>query len=363
MTTAEDWMDRAIDLARTALGTTAPNPAVGAVLVRDGVCIGSGYTCPVPGDHAEVVALAAARSAGHDPRDSTMFVTLEPCCHHGRTAPCTDALIAAGVARVIVGVQDEYPPMQGKGLRQLRDAGIEVELGLREEECSELIVGFQRVVCAGGLPEVTLKAAISADGHIATVTGESQWITGEGARSDGHRLRAGHDAIVVGIETVLADDPRLTCRIEGGTDPVPVVLDTHLRIPRDAALFASGQRPIIVCGPDAEHRELPGDVVCVARGAAGGVDVGAALKMLGERGLHRVLVEGGGRVHRSMLDAGVVDVIHLYVAGTVIPGGRSWVGGEPLASLQQAERFGPPRVSVVGDDVRLTYRLVRPEET
>lgn len=354
-------MDLALEAGRRALGTTAPNPPVGAVLVRDGEVLGTGWTRPPGGDHAEIVALADARRRGHDPAGATMYVTLEPCCHHGRTPPCTDALLAAGVARVVVGVVDPYPPMQGRSLALLRERGLQVELGVRHAACSELMRGFLRVH-QGGLPEVTLKVATSLDGHLATADGQSQWITGETARRHGHVLRHEHDAILVGRGTVAADDPRLTCRLPDGAHPVPVVLDSGLSVPADAAVLHGPRRAVVVACHDAPERALEADVVRVDRGPAG-VDLAQAMQALADRGLHRVLVEGGAAVHRSFLDAGLVDHLLVYVAGTVIAGGRGWVGGPPLARLADAPRFGAPEATRLGDDVLLHYRLrPTPEE-
>lgn len=353
----EAWMDRALELARGALGRTAPNPAVGAVIVRDGACLGEGATQPPGGDHAEIVALRRCREAGHDPRGATLYVTLEPCCHHGRTPPCSDAILAAGITRVVVGSVDPYPAMRGRSLARLREAGVEVRSGVRRDAAERQILGFARSVTSG-LPEVTAKAATSADGHIATITGESRWITGEAAREAGHRLRATHDAILVGIGTVLADDPQLTCRLpEGGAHPVPVVLDTRLRTPATARLLAGPRRPILVCGEDAPERDLPADVVRVPVGADGRVDPEAALARLAARGLHRVLVEGGGIVHRSLLDRGLVDTLHLYVAGLVLPGGRPWVGGPAVDHLVEAVRMQLESTRVLGGDAELVFRL------
>ncbi|MCB9662680.1 MAG: bifunctional diaminohydroxyphosphoribosylaminopyrimidine deaminase/5-amino-6-(5-phosphoribosylamino)uracil reductase RibD [Alphaproteobacteria bacterium] len=354
-------MDLALEEGRRALGTTAPNPPVGAVLVARGEVIGRGYTRPPGGDHAEVVALADARARGHDPRGAVLYVTLEPCCHWGRTPPCTDALIAAGVARVVVGVVDPYPAMQGASLSQLRAAGVEVELGVRAEACRALMRGFLRVY-EGGLPEVALKAAVSLDGRLATEAGDSRWITGEAARRHGHVLRHQHDALLVGRGTVEADDPRLTCRLPEGAHPVPVVLDSGLTIPSDAAVLAGPRRAVVVAAEDAPERELAADVVRVPRGPSG-LDLHAVLRALAERGLHRVLVEGGGAVHRSFLDAGCVDHLYVYVAGTVLPGGRAWVGGPPVEPLAAAPRFGRPEVEHLGDDVLLHYRLAEQAPT
>lgn len=350
------FMGLALEQARRALGRTAPNPSVGAIVVRDGVVLGQGHTQPVGGPHAEVEAIRDAESHGHDLSGATLYVTLEPCCHWGRTPPCTDLIIRSGLRRVVVGVVDPYPPMQGKGLARLRAAGIEVVQGVRSEEAAGVVRGFTRTITQG-LPEVTAKVAASLDGRIATAAGESQWITGEAARTDGHRLRATHDAILVGIGTVLADDPRLTCRLPDGKDPVPVVLDTHLRIPLEARLLTAGAPPVVVCAEDAPVRRIPADVIRVPRLAAGGLDPEVALRRLAERGLHRILVEGGGRIHRSLFDAGRVDTLHLYLAGVLIPGGRSWLGGEALEHLAEAPRLpGPPEVRTLGADVCLTWR-------
>ena len=248
-----------------------------------------------------------------------MYVTLEPCCHFGRTPPCTDAILQAGIARVVVGVKDHFPAMQGKGLTQLREHGVEVKLGVRAVECATLVRGFTRAVLHG-MPHVSCKVAMSLDGNIATAGGESQWITGDASRRHSHGLRATHDGIVVGIGTVLADDPSLTCRTVSDSDPQPVVLDSSLRIPESARLFQHPKRPILICRADAPKRDLPAEIVRV-EGVAHGVDVRAAMHKLTELGLHRLLVEGGAQVHRSFLDSDVVDTLYVYIAGLLIPGG------------------------------------------
>ncbi|MCO4744408.1 MAG: bifunctional diaminohydroxyphosphoribosylaminopyrimidine deaminase/5-amino-6-(5-phosphoribosylamino)uracil reductase RibD [Proteobacteria bacterium] len=348
-------MARALEIAERGLGTTAPNPAVGSVIVRDCLLIGEGHTQPVGGAHAEVMALEDCRARGEDPRGGTLYVTLEPCRHHGRTPPCTDAIVEAGIARVVVGCVDPFLEMQGRSLAVLREAGIEVVLGVLGGQCRDLIRGFARAL-VHHLPEVTSKVAMSLDGHIATATGESKWISGPESREHAHSLRHRHDAILVGRATVDADDPRLTTRVPGGVDPVPVVLDTELRISADARLFASSRTPVIVCAEDAPERELPGTIVRVPRGP-GGVDVEQALRALADAGLHRILVEGGGMVHRSLLDAQLVDTLCVYVAGVIVPGGRSWIGGGPLASLAEAQRLNAPTVRSLGPDVLLEYSL------
>ncbi len=359
--TDAEAMREALALTRRAVGTTAPNPPVGAVIVRDGVVIGRGFTKPPGGPHAEVEAMRDARDAGHDLRGATMVVTLEPCCHHGRTPPCTDAIVAAGLGRVVVGVVDPYEKVRGRGIELLRAAGIDVSLGVLAGACQDAMRGFLRVE-QGGLPEVTLKVATSLDGSLATASGESQWITGELARAHAHDLRATHDAILVGAGTQRADDPRLTCRTLPDRDPVPVIVSTSGTLGADAAVFGSSRRPVIVCAEDAVvDPSLPVDVVRAPRAPAG-LDLPAALRALGRRGLHRILVEGGAGIHRSMIDAGLADRLLVYVAGVVIPGGRPWLDGPPLAQLADARRLGSPDVTPLGPDVLLRYTLARPSE-
>lgn len=354
------WMERALRLAEVAMGTVAPNPAVGAILVRQGAVLGQGWTRPAGGHHAEIVALHDCRDQGVDTAGATMVVTLEPCCHHGRTPPCTDAILAAGVTRVVVGALDPFHKNRGAAIASLRAAGVEVTLGVLEDACARQVLGFARSIEAG-LPEVTLKAAISADGRIATETGESKWITGPMARQDGHALRAAHDALLVGIGTALADDPRLTARVAPSDEavrvhPTPVVLDTDLRLPASAQLLRSPTRAVVIAADDAPARELTAHIVRVPRGP-GGVDLQAALEALAERGLHRVLVEGGGRVHRGLLQAGLADTLHLYVAGVVVPGGVPWVGGPAISALDDALRMSLRDLTRLGPDARLTYDL------
>lgn len=350
------WMGRALGLASRAVGTTAPNPPVGAVLVRDGQVLGEGYTQPPGAAHAEVQALADCRTRGHDPRGATLYVTLEPCRHHGRTPPCTDAILAAGVGRVVVGTLDPYPPMRGASVGQLRAAGVEVELGVEQEACRRRVLGFARAVSAG-LPEVTAKAGMSLDGRVATESGESQWITSPEARAVGHRLRAEHDAVLVGIGTVLADDPALTTRLVPGRDAVPVVLDTTLRTPAAARLLAGSRRAVIVTAEDAPERDLPAEIVRVPRAATGRVELLAALRALCARGLHRILVEGGPEVLRSLLDRGMVDTLELFVAPKLIPGGRALVGGSPIATLAEHVPLRFAGVEAVGADLHVTAEL------
>ena len=359
--TINAWMAEALALAEGALGWTAPNPAVGAVVVVDGVVVGRGFTQPAGQAHAEVVALADARSRGAQLAGATLVVTLEPCCHHGRTPPCTDAILAAGIQRVVVGVVDPYPAMRGRSIALLQAAGLEV-VCLDDPACHRQIRGFARAL-THGLPEVRLKVGVSVDGHLATATGESQWITSEAARQDAHRLRATHDAIAVGIGTVLADDPALTTRWPtpdiGGrpvTHPRPVVFDTNLRTPATARVLAHPRGCVVVCAADAPAVARGAEVVRVPRGPHG-VDLEAALRALVGLGVHRLLVEGGAQLHRSLIDSALVDELVLYQAPVVIPGGRGWVGGPPVASLAAAPRGEVIAHERIGPDLRTVLRF------
>jgi len=350
-------MERALELAEAARGTTAPNPPVGAVIVREGKVLGEGHTQPVGGAHAEQEAIHQCAAKGVSVVGATMYVTLEPCCHFGHTAPCTNAILEAGIEKVVVGVVDPFPAVMGRGISQLRSAGVDVLVGVCESRSLRVVRGFHRS-CTHGLPEVTAKVAVSLDGRIATSTGESQWITGEDARQHGHRLRASHDAILVGIGTVLADNPRLTCRLVNGHDPVPIVLDSQLRIPESSRLFHGNRRALVFCADDAVERQLPADIVVVGKSQSGvGLSIPEVLRELSRRGLHRILVEGGAQIHRSFLDAQLVDTLNVYVAGTIVPGGIPWVGGLAADTLSEVPRFGTPEVCPLGEDVLLRYEL------
>jgi diaminohydroxyphosphoribosylaminopyrimidine deaminase/5-amino-6-(5-phosphoribosylamino)uracil reductase len=359
-------MLRALDLAGRAVGSTAPNPPVGALVVRDDEVLGEGWTQPIGHDHAEVAALKDCAARGHDPRGATMYVTLEPCCvrNHGRAPTCTDAIVASGLRRVVIGALDPFPAMRGRSVGLLREAGLQVEVGVEQAACARRALGFARAV-VHGLPEVTLKAGMTLDGKIATATGQSKWITSERAREAAHVLRARHDAVMVGIGTVLADDPSLTTRLAAGSvpgqqlprDAVPVVLDSELRIPSGAKLFSSGRRALVIAAEDAPVRELPAEIVRVGRDSAGRVELQAALRALAARGLHRILVEGGSELARSLLEQRLVDTLELFVAPLLLPGGLPLVGGEPLAQLSDAIRLELASSETLGPDLHVVYHL------
>jgi len=355
-------MRAALALARRGLGSAWPNPAVGCVIVRDGAVVGRGWTQPGGRPHGETEAL---ERAGFAARGATAYVSLEPCCHWGKTPPCTDALIAAGVARVVLPVEDPDPRVSGRGISRLRDAGIEVLTGVLADEAARLNEGFFRRI-KEGRPLVTLKLASTLDGQIATSQGESRWITGERARERAHLLRARHDAVMVGSNTVLADDPVLNCRLPGLADrsPVRIVVDGRLRVPLTAQIVA-GARQIptwfITLKGDAPERhqafrDCGVELIEVAR-AGETVDLAAALLELGRRGLTRVLVEGGATLAAALLRAGLVDHIAWFRAPRLIGGdGVPAVTAFGIAKLVDTPRFERVTVETLDEDVLESFR-------
>ena len=359
-------MRAALALARRSLGSTWPNPAVGCVIVRDGVVLARGRTRDGGRPHAEADAIAEAAGAGLSLKGATAYVTLEPCSHHGRTPPCADALVAAGIARVVSALEDPDPRVMGQGHARLKAAGIAVEVGEGAGDAAVINAGFLLRV-REGRPLFHLKMAGSLDGRIATASGESRWITGEAARRDGHRLRAMHDAILVGAATAAADDPELTCRLPGlaARSPVRIVLDSQARMsPRSKLATSARVTPVwLVCAKTAppDRREalhaLGVEIVEVEGGHDGRIDVVAAARALGGRGLTRVLVEGGGQVAASFLKAGLVDGISSYRAGLVLGGdSRSAVGGLDFARLGSAPRFRLVSARSLQGDTLETWR-------
>jgi len=351
------FMRRALELAERGRGLTSPNPMVGAVVVSDGEIVGEGYHERAGGPHAEVVALAAA---GARSRGATIYVTLEPCSYHGRTPPCARAVIDAGIRRVVAALVDPNPRVSGRGLDALRAAGVEVAetiLTDHAERQNRAFVAAMRL----GRPHVTLKAAMTLDGRIADRHGESKWITGDGARAAPHRLRSESDAIVVGVGTVLRDDPALTVRLERPwpREPYRVVLDTRARTPVAARLIAAGtkSRALVITGGDTDPARIAaltaaGATVVPVGSRDGRVDPRAALAALAEREVRAVLVEGGGEVHGAFVDAGLVDRVAVFIAPRLMGGREATpsIGGLGL-SLADALRLGALEVSRFGDDL------------
>lgn len=360
-------MAEALDLAAQAIGLTEPNPRVGCVLTAPGgQVIGRGHTREAGGPHAEVVALHEARAAGHDLRGATAHVTLEPCSHHGRTPPCADALVEAGLARVVIAALDPNPLVAGRGVRRLHAAGIEVIHGLMAEASRELNIGFfSRMIRAR--PWVRMKVAGSLDGRSALPDGRSQWITGAAARADGHAWRRRAGAILTGVGTVLDDDPRLDTRLATdpwGRLPLRVVLDSTLRTPPTARLLDAPGRALLLCRPAALEDEarvaaLQRDGVeieAVAPGPDGRPDLAAVLALLGRRGINELHVEAGARLNGALLAAGQVDELLAYVAPVLLGEGRGLAAFGPPVALDQAWRLALHDVARVGEDVRLIGR-------
>ncbi len=362
--TAEDrtFMATALTLARRGLGRVWPNPAVGCLLVHEGRVVGRGWTQDGGRPHAEQVALDRA---GPLSRGATAYVTLEPCAHHGKTPPCADALIAAGVARVVSATDDPDPRVSGKGHRRLREAGIELSEGVRRLDAEDLNLGFLHRLRLGR-PLVTVKLAMSLDGRIATHNGHSQWITGPEARARAHLLRAEHDAVMVGSGTAITDNPRLTVRLPGLEErrPIRLVADSRLALHLTHELVRGAKEtPTWILARDDVDRqrrrafEQAGvQVLEVPGGDAEPLDITAALQLLGTRGLTRVLVEGGGRLAASLLSAGLIDRLIVFQAGLAIGGdGLPGIAGLGLKDLGSATRFSQRKVERIGQDLMVQY--------
>jgi diaminohydroxyphosphoribosylaminopyrimidine deaminase/5-amino-6-(5-phosphoribosylamino)uracil reductase len=354
-------MQAALTLARRGLGMTWPNPSVGCVIVRNGRVVGRGTTAPGGRPHAEPIALGMA---GEKAKGATAYVTLEPCCHWGRSPPCTEALIAAGIARVVAATTDPDQRVNGQGLARLRAAGIAVETGLLEADAKDVLLGFSHRVILGR-PMVTLKLASTLDGRIATRTGESQWITDAPARRLAHALRGRHDAVMVGVGTVLSDNPELTCRIPGfrPTQIVRVIADSHLRTPLTTRLARTASETptwfLVREGADPARRtaftNLGARLIDVP-GASAGVDLAAGLRALGAAGLTRILVEGGGQIAAALLRADLVDRIAWFHAPAIM-GGDGWPAVQAFGTetLDRMPRFRRHCVTSVGNDMLSEY--------
>lgn len=356
-------MRAALALGRRGLGSTWPNPSVGCVLVYRGRVIARAHTAPGGRPHAEALALEAAGEAA---RGATAYVTLEPCAHAGQTAPCADALVAAGITRVVIASPDPDPRVDGRGVARLRAAGVAVDEGVLAEEGEELHAGFLSRV-RRGRPLVTLKLATTLDGRLATRTGESQWITGAEARRAAHALRGRHDAVMVGVGTVQTDNPELTCRIPGYAPrpPVRVVADSHLRTRLTARLVATAAAtPTWMLHRDgadearAEAFRAAGVILLPVSAGPTGINLEAALAALGGAGLTRVLVEGGAQVAASLLRGGLVDRIAWFHAPSVM-GGDGWPAAQAfgVTSLGEMPRFERVSTRAVGPDMLTELRL------
>lgn len=356
------WMERALELAAQGLFTTTPNPRVGCVLVRDGRVLGEGFHAVAGGPHAEAAALAAAKAAGNDPRGATAYVTLEPCSHFGHTPPCAEALVAAGIGRVVAAMEDPNPKVAGRGLARLRAAGIEVVSGVRAAEALDINLGFVSRMTRGR-PWLRLKVAASLDGRTALSNRVSQWITGEAARADGHAWRASACAVLTGIGTVREDDPQLTVRaVATPRQPLPVVVDSRLQLSPQARLLSGGRALVFAAVDDPAARsalEARGAEVVLCPNASGKVDLTAMLLEMGRRGINEVLVETGTRLNGSLLREGCVDELLAYLAPSVL--GECALGMFDLPAMDELAQRATLRftdVARVGDDLRLRAAVV-----
>ncbi len=362
--TDREYMLRAIELAAKGAGHTNPNPMVGAVIVKDGRIIGEGYHEQYGSLHAERNALKNCAERGESAEGAVMYVTLEPCCHYGKQPPCTEAVIASGIKKVFVGSSDPNPKVAGKGVQILRDAGIEVTEGFLKEACDDLNPVFFHYISTGE-PFVALKYAMTADGKIATGSGKSQWITNEEARAHVHELRNYYTGILAGIGTVLADDPLLTCRREGGRNPVRIILDSRLRIPVESKLIDTAKEVplILVCSELVNDdrkvflRELGAEVLEVPENPDGTVSIPEALKALGKRGIDGILVEGGGTVNASFVQSGKVNRVYTYIGAKIFGGSGKFtpVSGCGIDCVEEAMILSDPSVRTFGDDVLIRY--------
>lgn len=359
-----DYMRRAITLAAMGLGFTNPNPMVGAVIVKDGRIIGEGYHRKCGDLHAERNAFASLTESA---AGATIYVTLEPCCHHGKQPPCTEAILENGIARVVIGSRDPNPLVSGKGAKLLREHGIQVEEDFLREECDKLNPVFFHYITTGK-PYVVTKYAMTLDGKIACHTGESKWITGEAAREHVQILRSTYSAIMAGIGTVLADDPMLNCRIPGGHQPLRIIVDSRLRIPMNSKLVQSAaDYPTLLVYADRdinrrhEILEAHGVRTLCMPDENGQVDLSALMDYLGSEKIDSVLIEGGGILHEAALRAGIVNHVSAYIAPKIFGGAtaKTPVEGIGVEKPDDAAIFKLTGISHLGDDLLLDYDIER----
>ena len=359
-----EYMREAIKLAKRGMGFVSPNPMVGAVIVRDGKIIGKGWHKKYGQLHAERDAFADCDARGVDCKGADMYVTLEPCCHYGKQPPCTEAIAERGIRRVFVGSADPNPLVAGKGIKYLKEHGIEVTEGVLQEECDSINEIFFHYITTG-LPFVTMKYAMTIDGKIACYTGKSKWVTGEESRLNAHRDRLKHSAIMAGIGTVLADDPLLTCRLENARNPIRIICDSRLRTPLDSNIVktANDVPTLIVtaCTSDKtqEYEKFGCEVIFCADESGKQVDLVKLMKILGERKIDSILLEGGAMLNAGALKAGIVTAVQLYLAPKLFGGAaaKSPVGGEGVALPADAYRLKSPQIMQIGEDIRIEWEV------
>lgn len=360
------YMKLALSLAKATIGQTSPNPSVGSVIVKDGRLVGTGTHLKAGGAHAEVIAIKEAKEQTND---AVLYVTLEPCNHYGKTPPCTDLIIQSGIKKVYVATLDPNPLVRGKGVEKLLEAGIDVEVGLCEEEALPLYEKFFHFIQTN-TPYVTLKTAISFDGKTATKTGDSKWITSKEARRDVHHLRHEHDAILVGIGTVLKDNPLLTTRRpQGGINPIRVILDTNLKIPYTANVVQDrSAKTIIFTGNSIDvtkKEKLEQQGVEIISLMMPTISIKEVLRMLGERKVTSLLVEGGATVHASFLKENAFQQIVTYIAPTIIGGNlaKPFIGGDGALFVKDGKRLQFTSVERIGPDIKIIAKPLREEDS
>ncbi|SFB04322.1 diaminohydroxyphosphoribosylaminopyrimidine deaminase [Collimonas sp. OK607] len=360
MTQAELLMSQALQLAENGQLSSAPNPAVGCVIVKDGQIIGSGFTQPPGGNHAEIQALQDAAAKGHDVRGATVYVTLEPCSHFGRTPPCADALARAGVAKVVAAMDDPNPLVAGQGRARLQAAGIAVESGVLAAQARELNIGFFTRM-QSGKPWVRLKVAASLDGMTALRNGQSQWITSQAARDDGHMWRARAGAILTGIGTVKEDNPQLTVRtVQLARQPLRVIVDSKLSISPDAKILVGGGNLIFCATVDAGKQALleqRGAEVVVLPNAGGKVDLPQVILELGKRQINELHVEAGSKLNASLIREHCVDELLVYLAPAILGDGRGMFSLPALENLQDKVTLKFHQIKQIGEDLRILARF------
>lgn len=363
--TDQEYMLRAIQLAKKGEGWTNPNPMVGAVIVKDGRIIGEGYHKKYGELHAERNAIASLTESAEG---AVIYVTLEPCCHHGKTPPCTEAIIEQKIRKVVIGSRDPNPKVAGKGVQILRDHGVEVETGLLEEECLSLNEIFFHYITTK-MPYVAMKYAMTLDGKIASFSGDSKWVTGEKAREHTHFLRKKYRGILVGIGTVLADDPMLNCRIENGVDPVRIVCDSHLQIPLECQLVKTAKdiETIVCYAEENEEKQkalMEAGVQLIKAEKDGQVDLEKLMMELGSMEIDSVLVEGGGAIHGSFLTSDLVQKVYCYIAPKMIGGkdALSPVLGKGIEKMSDAVEITDVTVQNFGGDICVSGHVKQKKE-
>lgn len=360
---AEFYMARALELSKKAIGHTSPNPMVGCVIVKDEEIIGEGYHECYGQLHAERNAL---KNCKRNPTGATMYVTLEPCCHYGKTPPCTEAIIENHIKKVVIGAMDPNPKVGGKGAAILREHGIIVETGVLEKECLQLNEIFFHYIAAKS-PFVAMKYAMTLDGKIATYTGSSQWITGEKAREHVHYLRNQYKGILVGIETVLKDDPMLNCRLKNGVDPIRIICDSKLRLPLESNILNTAKEipTIIAYTQENLNKEKTLEKAGVElmkikpQKAGSGIDLSELMMQLGQKEIDSVLIEGGGTIHGAALEEGIVNKVYAYIAPKLVGGSQalSPVEGKGIENMKDAIQLRDTKILPLGEDFVIEGKL------